>query len=121
MSDSDQVVFHCLAYGQPLSRAFPVEIGRRKTIGMLKKVIKADKSPEFDGFAADHLQLWKVDMRLGDSKELERFEPRDNEELSFIIKVGDLFQEDPGDPPVMPSDAGLLAWDSFNLSLAYCP
>jgi hypothetical protein len=92
---SNQVSLLCLVYGRPFSRAFPVEIGREKMICVLEKVIKEDQSFALDSFAANDLDLWKVDIR--DGEELERFEPRDNEVLSPVMKVGDLFQEEPPD------------------------
>lgn len=91
---SNQLTLICLAYDQPFTRAFSVEIGRGTMIGVLRKFIKEEKSPEYDSFAADILQLWKVNIRYGDSEERQRFEPRDNEELSPLMKVGDVFQED---------------------------
>lgn len=62
-------------------------------ICMLKDVIKENHNSELDSFAANDLDLWKVDIR--DGEELERFEPRDNEVLSPVMTVGDLFQEEP--------------------------
>jgi hypothetical protein len=72
---SNTVSFFCLVYREPFSRAFPVEINKETSIGVLKEVIKEKKKPEFDSFAADRLQLWKVDIKAGDREELEKFEP----------------------------------------------
>jgi hypothetical protein len=41
-------------------RVFPVRIAKSETVGGLKKAIKDEKEPEFDDYAADRLDLWKV-------------------------------------------------------------
>ena len=41
---------------------FPVEIQSDKTVGVLKEAIKNKKQPEFDGFAADRLTLYLVNL-----------------------------------------------------------
>ncbi|KAF9577895.1 hypothetical protein BGW38_006610, partial [Lunasporangiospora selenospora] len=43
------------------SNAFPVST-TAATVGELKKLIKAEKSPEFDDIAADKLTLWRASI-----------------------------------------------------------
>ncbi|RIA88557.1 hypothetical protein C1645_725866 [Glomus cerebriforme] len=50
----------CLVKGNTTANAFAVDIDREKLVSHLKKVIKAEKAPEFDNFPADKLKLWKV-------------------------------------------------------------
>jgi hypothetical protein len=46
----------------------------------LKKVIKAEKAPEFDNFPADKLKLWKVEIP-GDHDHLRNLSLQDQDEL----------------------------------------
>jgi hypothetical protein len=92
---SNRVSLFCLVHGHPFSRAFPVKIDKEETIGVLKKVIKEENKPEFDSFAANHLQLWKVEIRYGANDELKEFKPKDDEVLSPMEEIGEVFQGDP--------------------------
>ncbi|KAI8605438.1 hypothetical protein EDD21DRAFT_363568 [Dissophora ornata] len=47
----------CLVDGEATSNAFPVLTSTAATVGELKKVIKAEKTPRFDDVAADELTL----------------------------------------------------------------
>ena len=58
----------CLGHGEPNENAFPVDISKSKTIGDLKKLIKSEKTPDFDDFSASSLMLWKVDIPASDEK-----------------------------------------------------
>ena len=53
---------NCLVHGETNDRTFPVDIPTNKTIGDLKKMIKIEKSPDFDQLTADKLDLWKVNI-----------------------------------------------------------
>jgi hypothetical protein len=57
-----QLDLNCLVLGDDISawRVFPVRIAKSETVGGLKKAIKKEKEPEFDDYAADRLDLWKV-------------------------------------------------------------
>ncbi|KAK5796968.1 hypothetical protein F5H01DRAFT_418781 [Linnemannia elongata] len=59
MNDNHLTLF-CLVDGEATSNAFPVEIESTKTIGDLKKLIKAEKAPRFDDVAADELTLARL-------------------------------------------------------------
>ncbi|KAF7730065.1 hypothetical protein EC973_003010 [Apophysomyces ossiformis] len=52
----------CLVEGEPLSRAFSVEIAPTAIVDQLKDAIKAKKSPRFDDIAANELTLWLVEI-----------------------------------------------------------
>jgi hypothetical protein len=43
---------------------FPVMIAKSETVGGLKKTIGGEKEPEFDDYAANRLDLWKLDKPL---------------------------------------------------------
>jgi hypothetical protein len=51
---------HCSILGPDVGRVFPVEIPPSKTIGLLKKAIKAEKPVDLAHVDADKLDLWKV-------------------------------------------------------------
>src|SRR5690349_761841 len=59
MTDSLSTLF-CLVDGEATSNAFSVKVSSSDTIDNLKKLIKAEKTPEFDDLAADMLTLWRV-------------------------------------------------------------
>ncbi|KAG0195319.1 hypothetical protein BGX28_001665, partial [Mortierella sp. GBA30] len=61
MTDSSFTLF-CLVDGVATSKAFPVDIKSSKTIGDLKKLIKAEQSPDFDDIVANNLTLWRVSV-----------------------------------------------------------
>ncbi|KAG9065188.1 hypothetical protein KI688_002511 [Linnemannia hyalina] len=54
---TNHLTLFCLVDG-----AFPVEIESTKTIGDLKKLIKAEQSPDFDDIVANNLTLWRVSI-----------------------------------------------------------
>ncbi|KAG0195634.1 hypothetical protein BGX28_000948, partial [Mortierella sp. GBA30] len=74
MTDNHLTLF-CLVDGEAMFNAFPVSTTTTTTIGELKKVIKAEKTPEFDDLAADKLTLWRVTVAIAD----------DNEELPILL------------------------------------
>ncbi|KAG9060866.1 hypothetical protein KI688_007935 [Linnemannia hyalina] len=59
MTDNHLTLF-CLVDGEATSNAFPAEIESITTIGDLKKLIKAEQSPDFDDNVANKLTLWRV-------------------------------------------------------------
>ncbi|KAG0049373.1 hypothetical protein BGZ90_007360, partial [Linnemannia elongata] len=61
MADNLLTLF-CLVDGEATTNAFPVEIESTETISDLKKLIRTEKSPEFDDIAADKLTIWRVSI-----------------------------------------------------------
>jgi hypothetical protein len=57
---SDMLNLNCSVLGDDPQRVFSVKIAKSETVGGLKKAIKKEKEPEFDDYAADRLDLWKV-------------------------------------------------------------
>ena len=57
---SGTITFLCWVVGTPTKRIFPVEVGRDKIWGTMKKAIKEEKKNEFADIDADTLDLWKV-------------------------------------------------------------
>src|SRR3954469_7254080 len=54
------ITLFCVIHGE--SSPFPVKLPRSDTVGDLKKLIKAEKAPEFNNFPADKLTLWKINI-----------------------------------------------------------
>jgi hypothetical protein len=52
----------CWVQGDEPDRAFKVTIDGSESVSDLKKMIKSDKEPEFNDFAADSLKIWKVSV-----------------------------------------------------------
>lgn len=52
----------CLVQGDSPANAFFVKIDANSLVHNLKKIIENEKKPEFDSFAADKLELWKVNI-----------------------------------------------------------
>ncbi|KAI8594823.1 hypothetical protein EDD21DRAFT_359591 [Dissophora ornata] len=57
---SSHLNLFCVVDGESTSNAFPVEMESTKTIGDLKKLIKAEKTNDFQDVDADKLTLWRV-------------------------------------------------------------
>ncbi|KAG0315368.1 hypothetical protein BG000_005218, partial [Podila horticola] len=75
MTDNHLSLF-CLVDGEPTFNAFPVQIESNKTIGDLKKIIRAEKTIAFSDIDADQLTLWRVSVVITD----------DDEELPILLK-----------------------------------
>ena len=69
---SGELNLNCWIIDDGANRIFPVEIAGTKTVGHLKKAIKAEKTPVFDHTPADALDLWQVSVRCFDAS---RFTP----------------------------------------------
>src|SRR5205823_5266302 len=64
-------------------------------VGHLKKVIKAEKAPEFDNFPADKLKLWKVTIPGDHDDQLRNLILQDSDELLAIRKISKYFPDSP--------------------------
>ncbi|KAG0019072.1 hypothetical protein BGZ82_000267 [Podila clonocystis] len=61
MTDNHRTLF-CLVNGE--ATPFSIKIPSNDTIDELKKMIKTEKTPEFDDIAADKLTLWHVSIPI---------------------------------------------------------
>src|SRR4051794_35849462 len=64
---TDKITLFCLACGNSAENVFPVRISKMLFVGDLKKLIKKEKAPRFDDFAADELTLYKVNIPGNDA------------------------------------------------------
>jgi hypothetical protein len=90
---------NCLVLGDDISaaRVFTVEIAKRKTVDGLKDAIKDKKKPEFDGYAADSLILWRVSI-LDDrafNENIRKLKLDHEQSLSPMDILSDVFSESP--------------------------
>ncbi|KAF9180591.1 hypothetical protein BGZ51_006095 [Haplosporangium sp. Z 767] len=60
----------CLVDREPTSRVFSVKIASDDTVCNLRKLIKTEKTPEFDDIAANNLTLWQVFIPVPEDDEL---------------------------------------------------
>src|SRR3954451_7614579 len=89
------ITLFCLVKGNTTANAFEVNIEKDKSVGHLKKVIKAEKAPEFDNFPADRLKLWKVEIGGDHDDQLRNLTLLDQDELLAINDIGDYWTEKP--------------------------
>ncbi|KAF9369452.1 hypothetical protein CPC16_004499 [Podila verticillata] len=97
MTDNRMSLF-CLVDGESTSSVFPVKLSADDSIGDLKKLIKSEKSPEFDDIPADKLTLWHVSIPVDPANKhkpivLNEFESAT--ELDPTDDISDVFEETP--------------------------
>ncbi|KAF9353437.1 hypothetical protein BGX26_008802 [Mortierella sp. AD094] len=88
----------CLVNGEPTSNVFSVKIHSTENVDSLKKLIKAEKSPEFNDIAADKLTLWRVMVPVVAATKhnavlIDAID--DKEELLPTDELSDIFSETP--------------------------
>jgi hypothetical protein len=118
----DNIKLFCLVHGEdPTQNVFPMEVIKNATISELKKLIRAEKSPEFDDIAADKLTLWKVNIsedqlcNLNDDANPETL----SKKLSPLSKIAKVFPDGVEEehihiivvcPAVAKEDLVLMGW-----------
>jgi hypothetical protein len=60
------ITLFCMVHGDPVQRAFEIDISNDKSVSCLKDEIKKKKENDFRDIDADKLTLWKVDIPDGD-------------------------------------------------------
>ncbi|KAF9577962.1 hypothetical protein BGW38_006509 [Lunasporangiospora selenospora] len=90
----------CIVEGE--STPFPVKIESTETVGELKKIIKTEKTPEFDDIAADKLTLWSVSIPDDDDDDdddvpmvLDKVNNKDKKKLRATRGVLEVFLDKP--------------------------
>jgi hypothetical protein len=63
---SNELTLFCYVLGDKPGRYFSVKIASTEFVDSLKDAIKAKKSPDFDAFPADNLDLYKVSIPIED-------------------------------------------------------
>ncbi|KAF9377839.1 hypothetical protein CPC16_011612, partial [Podila verticillata] len=97
MTDNRMSLF-CLVDGESASSVFPVKLFPDDSIGDLKKLIKTEKSPEFDDIPADKLTLWRISIPvvpLNKHKPIVLNESESATELNPTDDISDVFEEKP--------------------------
>jgi hypothetical protein len=81
---------NCLILGDDHTHIFSIDIDGTKKISALKEVIKDKNKPAFDYVPAHALEVFKVNLPVGDDldAELKRFRPEDEADrrLSSAVK-----------------------------------
>ncbi|KAG0296844.1 hypothetical protein BGZ97_004435 [Linnemannia gamsii] len=66
---ADNLRLICIVAGEPSSNAFSVKASSALIVDELKKLIKAEKSNDFQDVDADKLTLWRVSIADDDDDE----------------------------------------------------
>ncbi|KAF9577198.1 hypothetical protein BGW38_007752 [Lunasporangiospora selenospora] len=90
---ADGLTLFCLVNGEA---SFSVEIEPTKTVDALKKLIKAEKSPEFDDIAANNLILWRVSIPFTEEEHPILLDSQD-EKRKLVIPTARLHKLFPGE------------------------
>jgi hypothetical protein len=77
---------------------FSIKIARTESVSTLKKAIKEENPESFRGVDARSLHLWNVSITVDDDfkDSVSKVELRDEEELSAVDTLSDLFSKAPG-------------------------
>jgi hypothetical protein len=84
---------NCFLQGDDAGNVFPVKIARTESVGTLKEAIKEKKLVAFERVDADSLKLWKVSISDDGLKENVSNVIRDEEALSPVVQLSDVFTE----------------------------
>ena len=84
----------CLVEGEPIERAFPVDIEPSDLVGALKERIKEKKANDFQHIDADKLTLFRYDHPVNVDSD-ESVPLKETIKLSAITKVGKYFPSQP--------------------------
>ncbi|CAG8711726.1 12634_t:CDS:2 [Funneliformis mosseae] len=94
---TDTIELFCLIQENTVAQAFPLKIDQNESIGQLKEVIKVKKTSESNFFAANRIQLWKIQIQGDSDKELTKLILYKEEQLLLTRKVSSYFSEKPLD------------------------
>ena len=88
---------NCFVHDDDPRHVFPVKIARTESVGTLKKAIKEEKKVALKHVDAGALQLWKVSIPVngGFKENVSRIELKDEDELSPVDTLSDVFSEVP--------------------------
>jgi Crinkler effector protein N-terminal domain len=97
--DHRNLELNCFVFGDDASQVFPVKIASTDSVGTLRKAIKEEKKPVLDHLTADSLTLWKVSIPVdhGFKENARKVEVRDEEALSPVQKLSQIFLDQPED------------------------
>jgi hypothetical protein len=88
---------NCFVHDDDPRHVFPIKIARTESVGTLKEAIKDKKQVALEHVDADALQLWNVSIVVDDGfkENVSRVELKDEEELSPVDALSDVFLEAP--------------------------
>ncbi|KAG0195405.1 hypothetical protein BGX33_003418, partial [Mortierella sp. NVP41] len=89
----------CLIDGEPQSNAFSVKVTPADTVDDLKKLIKAEKSVDFEHVDANNLTLWRVSIPITDDDDeisilLDNVNDKDKKKLGPATRLSKVFPEE---------------------------
>ena len=77
-----------------------MDINTSSLVHQLKKAIRDEKAPEFNGFSPDKLRLWKVNVCDNDGESTSLFPQQEHEELQATKKIENYFPEEPAEEQI---------------------
>ncbi|CAG8514729.1 17147_t:CDS:2 [Dentiscutata heterogama] len=89
------ITFLCLVRGEPITRAFAIDIDSNMLVSYLKKVIKSELHPQFDNVPSKDIKLWKVEIRDNNIGNLDNLSSNDDNELLSTRKVKEYWPKTP--------------------------
>ena len=87
--------FVCLVYGEPLARAFAVDINCNKLISHLKETIKKIQKPFFNDIPTKDIKLWKVEISDENNDKFHNLVLQNDDELLSTKKINTYFTKEP--------------------------
>src|SRR4051794_12986254 len=94
------VTLFCLVHGDPVERAFEIDISNDKSVSRLKKEIKKQKENDFRNIDADKLTLWKVDISHDDEDAVKQLALKETDvikKMSPVSRIGKYYHEEPAE------------------------
>ncbi|CAG8824704.1 18912_t:CDS:2 [Gigaspora margarita] len=110
------ITFLCLVRGEPITRAFAIDIDSNMLISYLKKVVKSELHPQFDNVPHKDIKLWKIEIRDNNIGALSNLSLHDNDELLPTRKVKEYWPKAPEEEHI---HIIVSLSTSFNLSIKY--
>jgi hypothetical protein len=114
MTDKNLTVY-CLVEGDSTRKAFPVPISSAKTVGELRKLIKAEKTVAFSDIDADELKLWKVSIPDDGNVVILRDNQTVKNQLSATSKLFKVFEKELKEKVDLPEEKADLPEDTIHI------
>jgi Crinkler effector protein N-terminal domain len=92
------ITLFCLVHGDPVERAFPVDISNDKSVGHLKNKIKKEIPTAFNNIDAKDVTLWKVDIPNNDEDAIKQIVFKETvviKKMSPASEIGEYFENTP--------------------------
>ncbi|PFH49072.1 hypothetical protein AMATHDRAFT_5217 [Amanita thiersii Skay4041] len=107
------VSLFCLVYGDSFSRAFEVEIGREKSISVLREFVVQSGPSSLNGVRPADLDLWSVSIPISNEEGSQFPDLNQLRKLGIAETVGEAF---PDSVDLQKRHARVIVTNAFHLS-----